>query len=81
MAATEQPAVIDTEKLMGFVFRAVDEIGATLNTAPVVMGDRRGPNSGSGYDLVTMFDCLHDMGDPVGAIRHVRQSLPADGTG
>ena len=26
----------------------------------------------SGYDLVTMFDCLHDMGDPVGAARHVR---------
>ena len=36
--------------------------------------------SGSGYDLVTMFDCLHDMGDPVGAARHVRQSLSADGT-
>ena len=27
-----------------------------------------------------MFDCLHDMGDPVGAARHVRQSLSADGT-
>jgi hypothetical protein len=36
--------------------------------------------SGSSYDLVTMFDCLHDMGDPVGAARHVRQSLAADGT-
>ena len=36
--------------------------------------------SGRGYDLVTMFDCLHDMGDPVGAARHVRQSLSADGT-
>jgi 2-polyprenyl-3-methyl-5-hydroxy-6-metoxy-1,4-benzoquinol methylase len=36
--------------------------------------------SGSGYDLVTMFDCLHDMGDPVGAARHVRESLAADGT-
>jgi 2-polyprenyl-3-methyl-5-hydroxy-6-metoxy-1,4-benzoquinol methylase len=35
---------------------------------------------GSGYDLVTMFDCLHDMGDPVGAARHVRESLAADGT-
>jgi SAM-dependent methyltransferase len=35
---------------------------------------------GGGYDLVTMFDCLHDMGDPVGAARHVRQSLAADGT-
>jgi SAM-dependent methyltransferase len=36
--------------------------------------------SGTGYDLVTMFDCLHDMGDPVGAARHIRQSLAADGT-
>ena len=36
--------------------------------------------SGHGYDLVTMFDCLHDMGDPVGAARHVRQSLAADGS-
>jgi ubiquinone/menaquinone biosynthesis C-methylase UbiE len=36
--------------------------------------------SGSGYDLVTSFDCLHDMGDPLGAARHVRDSLAADGT-
>jgi len=35
---------------------------------------------GTGYDLVTFFDCLHDMGDPVGAAAHVRQSLTADGT-
>ena len=35
---------------------------------------------GSAYDLVTMFDCLHDMGDPVGAGRHVRESLAPDGT-
>ncbi|MGA8014455.1 MAG: class I SAM-dependent methyltransferase [Candidatus Dormiibacterota bacterium] len=35
---------------------------------------------GGGYDLVTMFDCLHDMGDPVGAARHVHQSLAPDGT-
>jgi ubiquinone/menaquinone biosynthesis C-methylase UbiE len=36
--------------------------------------------TGIRYDLVTMFDCLHDMGDPVGAARHVRRSLAADGT-
>jgi SAM-dependent methyltransferase len=36
--------------------------------------------SGSGYDLVTMFDCLHDMGDPAGAARHVRSTLKPDGT-
>ncbi len=32
------------------------------------------------YDLVAFFDCLHDMGDPVGAAAHVRESLAADGT-
>ena len=36
--------------------------------------------SGDGYDLVTMFDCLHDMGDPLGAARHVRSTLAPDGT-
>jgi len=35
---------------------------------------------GSGYDLVAMFDCLHDMGDPVGAARRARQCLAPDGT-
>ncbi|HSP61281.1 MAG TPA: class I SAM-dependent methyltransferase [Ornithinimicrobium sp.] len=35
---------------------------------------------GSGYALVTMFDCLHDMGDPVGAARQVRRALTPDGT-
>jgi SAM-dependent methyltransferase len=32
------------------------------------------------YDLVAFFDCLHDMGDPVGAARHVLSSLDRDGT-
>jgi 2-polyprenyl-3-methyl-5-hydroxy-6-metoxy-1,4-benzoquinol methylase len=36
--------------------------------------------SGTGYDLVTMFDCLHDMGDPAGAARYVRGTLKPDGT-
>lgn len=35
---------------------------------------------GEGYDLVTLFDCFHDMGDPVGAAKHVRKSLAKDGT-
>jgi SAM-dependent methyltransferase len=34
---------------------------------------------GSDYDLVTFFDCLHDMGDPVGAARHVFRSLKPGG--
>jgi SAM-dependent methyltransferase len=35
---------------------------------------------GSGFDLVACFDCLHDMGDPVAAGRHILQSLAPDGT-
>jgi SAM-dependent methyltransferase len=35
---------------------------------------------GTEYDLVTFFDCLHDMGDPVGAARHVRSTLSAEGS-
>jgi SAM-dependent methyltransferase len=35
---------------------------------------------GKDYDLVAVFDCLHDMGDPVGAAKHVRESLGKNGT-
>src|SRR5262245_49593128 len=35
---------------------------------------------GSDFDLMTFFDCLHDMGDPIGAAAHVKQSLKSDGT-
>src|SRR5271169_1678765 len=35
---------------------------------------------GKDYDFVAVFDCLHDMGDPIGAAKHVRQSLNTDGT-
>jgi ubiquinone/menaquinone biosynthesis C-methylase UbiE len=34
---------------------------------------------GKNYDFVAVFDCLHDMGDPVGAAAHVRQSLAKNG--
>jgi SAM-dependent methyltransferase len=32
------------------------------------------------YDLICFFDCLHDMGDPVGAMKHARESMAPDGT-
>jgi ubiquinone/menaquinone biosynthesis C-methylase UbiE len=35
---------------------------------------------GKDYDFVAVFDCLHDMGDPVGAAAHVRQALHKNGT-
>jgi 2-polyprenyl-3-methyl-5-hydroxy-6-metoxy-1,4-benzoquinol methylase len=37
------------------------------------------PKNG-GYDMVTFFDCLHDMGDPTGAAAHVLSTLKPDGT-
>ena len=36
--------------------------------------------TGRDYDLICVFDCLHDMGDPIGTAAHVRQSLAKDGT-
>lgn len=35
---------------------------------------------GRDYDMIAMFDCLHDMGDPVGAGQHVRETLAQNGT-
>jgi SAM-dependent methyltransferase len=36
--------------------------------------------AGTGFDFICLFDCLHDMGDPVGAARHIREALATDGT-
>jgi SAM-dependent methyltransferase len=36
--------------------------------------------TGRDFDLISCFDCLHDMGDPAGAAAHVRQALKDDGT-
>ena len=58
--------------------RAADKAGVGDRVTFEVASAKAYP--GSGYDLVTFFDCLHDMGDPVGAARHVRGSLAADGT-
>ena len=45
--------------------------GAAENTEFAVASAKDYP--GEGYDLVAFFDCLHDMGDPVGAMTHVRR--------
>jgi 2-polyprenyl-3-methyl-5-hydroxy-6-metoxy-1,4-benzoquinol methylase len=52
--------------------------GASANTEFEVATAKDYP--GQGYDLVCFFDCLHDMGDPVGALRHVREAIDEDGT-
>ena len=58
--------------------RTRSEHGVAENTRFEV-GDGQGiPDDG--FDLVTFFDCLHDMGDPAGAAAHVSASLKPDGT-
>lgn len=54
------------------------EHGTTGNVRFEVSAAKSFP--GTDYDLVTFFDCLHDMGDPTGAAQHVRQALKSDGT-
>jgi ubiquinone/menaquinone biosynthesis C-methylase UbiE len=57
--------------------RAVNAGVANRVSFEVATADRF---SGTGYDLAATFDCLHDMGDPLAAARHVRQALAPDGT-
>jgi SAM-dependent methyltransferase len=52
--------------------------GVTANTEFATASAKDFP--GRDYDLVCFFDCLHDMGDPVGALRHAREALADDGT-
>lgn len=58
--------------------RTAAEAGLNERLAFAVAGAKDYP--GTGYDLVTFFDALHDMGDPVGALRHVRETLAPGGT-
>jgi 2-polyprenyl-3-methyl-5-hydroxy-6-metoxy-1,4-benzoquinol methylase len=58
--------------------RVAAEEGVTENTEFAVASAKAFP--GSGYDLVCFFDCLHDMGDPVGALSHTREAIADDGT-
>ena len=58
--------------------RAAEKAGVSDRVTFEVAPARKYP--GADYDLVTFFDCLHDMGDPVGAARHVRESLAPGGS-
>jgi 2-polyprenyl-3-methyl-5-hydroxy-6-metoxy-1,4-benzoquinol methylase len=57
--------------------KAAEEAGVADRVTFEVASAKSFP--GSEYDLVAFFDCLHDMGDPVGASSHVFQSLAPDG--
>lgn len=56
----------------------VDKYGIDMNTNFSIVSANE--SIGNDYDLVTFFDCLHDMGDPLGALNFAKQSLKNDGT-
>ena len=79
MSTTEEPVAVDFDKLMGFVFRAVDEVGSTLNSALVVMGDRLGLYRGmAGAGPLTPAELAERTG---AAERYVREWLNAQAAG
>lgn len=74
-------------RFVGFDYHAASIERARAAAASAGLGERVSfevatakDYPGSNYDLVTVFDCLHDMGDPSGAARHVLGSLATDGT-
>jgi SAM-dependent methyltransferase len=71
---------------VGFDYHRASIERARERAAAAAVGDRvhfevaTAKNYPGTYDLVGCFDCLHDMGDPVGAARHVREQLASGGT-
>src|SRR5919197_3428456 len=79
MTAIQDPVAVDGAKLEQFVFRAVDEIGATLNTALVVMGDKLGLYRAlAGAGPLTPAELANRTGT---AERYVREWLNAQAAG
>jgi SAM-dependent methyltransferase len=84
---------IDPQKLDAFLGRAVNDMGAAMSEAARKHAAAEGVADrvsfevaraqdypGKDYDAVLFFDCLHDMGDPLGAARHVHETLAPGGT-
>ena len=74
-------------RFFGFDFHAPSVATATERAREAGVGDRVHFTTASAktyserdFDLVCFFDCLHDMGDPVGAARHAFEALKPDGT-
>ncbi|MDT3378972.1 class I SAM-dependent methyltransferase [Labrys neptuniae] len=66
------PGSIDDARSAAEAAGMADRVTFEVSTAKTVPA--------RGYDLVCFFDCLHDMGDPVGAMRHVRSTMAPEGT-
>jgi SAM-dependent methyltransferase len=59
--------------------RAADQAGVADRVTFEIVSATNYPAPLAGYDLIALFDCLHDLGDPIGAVRHAHQALAPDG--
>ncbi|MCW2698032.1 MAG: Methyltransferase type 11 [Modestobacter sp.] len=80
-------ASFPSSQVIGFDYHGPSVERARQRAADADLGDRVAFETasaatfpGTGYDLVTIFDALHDMPDPLGAATHIREALAADGT-
>jgi hypothetical protein len=79
MSISEEPVPVHADRLEQFVFRAVDEVGATLNAALVVMGDKLGLYRGlAGAGALTAAELAQETGV---SERYVREWLNAQAAG
>jgi len=60
--------------------RAAAEAGVADRASFEVVSATEYPAPLTGYDLIAFFDCLHDLGDPVGAAKHAHEALATKGT-
>jgi SAM-dependent methyltransferase len=74
-------------KFFGYDYHAASIEAARKAANEAGVGERISFETGAakdfpakGFDLICFFDCLHDMGDPAGAARHVSKALAPDGT-
>jgi SAM-dependent methyltransferase len=58
--------------------KAAEKAGVTDRVTFEVASAKTFP--AKGYDFIACFDCIHDMGDPAGALAHIREALREDGT-
>ena len=84
-----RPRRFRTQQFIGYDFHPTpsnmpqatpSEHGVAANAPRSEVGTAKDYPRNQDFDLFTCFDCLHDMGDPVGAARHVHQALADDGS-
>ena len=68
------------EKAKNQIRKTEETARVTINNVEFVSLSANDKSIGDDYDLITFFDCLHDMGDPIGAMKFALQSLKPNGT-